>query len=297
MPTRAHVVRRHDAAHQHVDERRGLGRRIPAVDVERGVRFGDAARLHLGQRLVELLAALELRQDEVAGRVDHAAKAFDHHRRHGFANQVEHRHAVHHHAFEEEDAIHGFRQRLELVVRERHRALVGGDDVRLAFERGAHVRRGRLAAIDVEHGGLDASPAGPPPHRRRADPRPGESRRCRCARAGAGSSRSSDWLASTVASARRVSMPADVDDAAVMPRRDADDLPGEVEAIRGFAEEPDEAPRDVAEPDQDERQLGLVHASEAAACDRAAGSDASRSRSRSRPARLYSGGSPKPRRR
>ena len=45
-----------------------------------------------------------------------------------------------------------------------------------------------------------------------------------------------------------------------MPRRDADDLPVEVEAIRGFAEQPDEAPRDVAESDQDQRQLGLVHA-------------------------------------
>ncbi len=50
-----------------------------------------------------------------------------------------------------------------------------------------------------------------------------------------------------------------IDDAAVMARRDADDLPGEVETIGGLAEQLDEAPRDVAEPDQDQRELGLVH--------------------------------------
>ena len=102
MPVRCDVMRRDDAAHQHVDERRGLRGRVPAVDIERRIGFGDAARLHLGERVVELDAALELGQDVVAGGVDHAAKAFDRDRRHRLAHEVEDRHAVHHRAFEEE---------------------------------------------------------------------------------------------------------------------------------------------------------------------------------------------------
>ena len=62
MPVRCDAVRRDDAAHQHVDQRRRLRSRIPAVDIERRIRFGDAARLHLGKRASsKSAAALELR--------------------------------------------------------------------------------------------------------------------------------------------------------------------------------------------------------------------------------------------
>ena len=183
MPVRAHVMRRHHAAHQHVDERRGLRGRVPAVDVERRIGFRDAARLHVGERALELGAALELRQDEVAGRVDDAAKAFDRDRRHRLAHEVEDRHAVHHRALEEEHAIDGFGQRFELVIRERRRSLVGGDDMRLAFERGAHVRRPRARRDRCRAPWSRCTPAGLPPLRRPSRRRPGGSRRCRCARA------------------------------------------------------------------------------------------------------------------
>ena len=135
------------------------------------------------------------------------------------------------------------------MVRERHRPFVGGDDVGLAFERGADVRHRWFAAIDVEHRGLDASPAAPRPHRPprsatwRITSMPLRSR-------GEGSSRSSDCRPSTMAmSARAYRRPPD-------PRRcrgAAWRYPrpsSEVEPIGGLIEQAHEAPRDVAEADR-----------------------------------------------
>ena len=168
--------------------------------------------------------------------------------------------------------------------------------MRLAFERGAHVRRRRLAAIDVEHGRLDEDQPAfggfvGQEHRVtwRITSMPLRSR-------GDGSSRSSDWPAFDDRQRARACRCRRVDDAAVMPRGDADDLPREVEAIGDFAEQRHEPPRDVAEADQDQRELGLGHVRQVA-CARCSASDVEQIVQPVEACAEVVGGSPKPSRR
>ena len=64
-------------AHQHVRQRGGLRRRIPAIEIERRIGFGDALRLHARERGVEVLAMLDRGQDVIGRAVDDAAEAED----------------------------------------------------------------------------------------------------------------------------------------------------------------------------------------------------------------------------
>ena len=104
-------------AQQHVRERRRLRRRIPAVDVERRVRFGDALRLHPRQRGVELSPSSSARQDVVRRAVHDAAESVDAHGGQRLAHQVEDRDAVHHRAFEQERRPRSRGERAQLLDR------------------------------------------------------------------------------------------------------------------------------------------------------------------------------------
>ena len=112
-------------------------------------------RLHLRQRRVERLPLFHRGQDEVRRAVDDAAEADHVDGRQRLPHEVEDRNAVHHRAFEEEPAIGARGRARERAVGERDRALVRGDDVRAAGERGADVADRRLAARDVQRRRLD----------------------------------------------------------------------------------------------------------------------------------------------
>ena len=68
-------MRRQLGVHQDVGERGSLRRGVPAVDVERRVRFGDAFGLHSCQRGSEGVTILERREDVIGGAVHDAAKS------------------------------------------------------------------------------------------------------------------------------------------------------------------------------------------------------------------------------
>ena len=88
-PGPLHRVRRRPRVEQHVRQRCRLRRGIPAVDIERGVRFGDAFRLHARQRGVERVALLHRGQDVIRRAVDDAAEAATDRPRQRLAHQIE----------------------------------------------------------------------------------------------------------------------------------------------------------------------------------------------------------------
>ena len=110
------------------------------------------------QRRRERFATLERAQDVIGRAVDDAAEAEDGGGRQRLPHEVEDRHAVHDRAFEEERQARGSRQRLELRVGERRRALVRGHDVAAGRERRCHVVDRRPAVLDVEGRRLDDHP-------------------------------------------------------------------------------------------------------------------------------------------
>ena len=183
---------------QHVRERRSLRRGVPAVDVERGIRFGDAFRLHLRQRGANASPVLERRQDVIRRAVDDAAESHDRDGRQRLANEIEHRHAVHHRAFEQErhTAARG-RVARSSPIGERGRSLVRRDDVAAGRERALRRDRSpaaprrcrassfrrrreagcaRRASASMQSSALDGAAAGPSADRRPAgfdeSPRP-----------------------------------------------------------------------------------------------------------------------------
>ena len=135
MPVRSTSCGVTPSVEQHVRERRRLGRRVPAVHVERRIGLGDPLGLHVRQRGRERLAVLERGQDVVGRAVHDAAKALDPHRRHRLAHEIEDRDAVHHGAFEEEPHAAPLGERRQFPIRKRRRSLVGGDDVAAGRER------------------------------------------------------------------------------------------------------------------------------------------------------------------
>ena len=69
------VVWRDARAHQHVRKRGSLRRGVPAIDIERRIRFGDAVRLHPRERGLERFTRLERGQDVVRRAVDDPAES------------------------------------------------------------------------------------------------------------------------------------------------------------------------------------------------------------------------------
>jgi hypothetical protein len=59
----------------------------------------------------------------------------------------------------------------------------------------------------------------------------------------------------------------DIEDAAMVSRRDADEPPGEIELFGSFLEQAYESPGHVAEADKRDRQFRIGHAGEPADCD------------------------------
>ena len=238
------LVRRDPGVEKHIRQRRGLGGGVPAFEIERRIGLGDAGGLHFRQRLIERLAALERGEDEIGRRVHDAAKSCE--SSHGgqrLAHEVEHGHAVHHGAFEEEGHAGQMCFAREGAVRERRRALVRGDDVRPGGESRPHVRDRRLARPDVEgrrlnlYAGLGAlgTKLRDPLQRRRSGRRSN--------RAAFG-----DYTRSTDGVETRL-----VVHAAMTLRRDADDDRLDTECVQCRArllEQLDEPPRHVPEPDE-----------------------------------------------
>ena len=140
--------------HQDVDQRGGFYGGVPAVDVVRGVGFGDAEGLRFFQSLIEGEALLHFAEDHVCGRVQDAVEALQVNR----GELVEKRKdgdAVHHRGFEEK-ALALLRGKVaQFAVGVDDRAFVGGDGVGSVLESGADVVDGGLAVFHIEGRGFE----------------------------------------------------------------------------------------------------------------------------------------------
>ena len=141
---------------QDVGESGGLGRCVPAIDVERGVGFGDTALLHFGQRLVEATALLPSRSSmKLVVLFTTPRNPITRTRRQCLAYQIEDRHAVHDGAFEQKPAVGACGGPRQRAIGACHRPLIGGDGVRAAAQRRADVARRRFATFDIQRRGFD----------------------------------------------------------------------------------------------------------------------------------------------
>ena len=125
-------MRRDPRAEQRVRDDGGLGGGVPAVEIQRRIRFRDAHSLHLGQRVAERLPLLQCGQDVVRRRVHDAAEAGDVHAGQRLPREIEKRNPVHHRAFEQKTAIGKPRRFRQRVIGEGCRTFVRRDDVRAA---------------------------------------------------------------------------------------------------------------------------------------------------------------------
>ena len=132
--------RRHD---------RELVRGVDALDVERGIGLGIAARLRLGQHRRERRAlGAHLGQDEVGRAVDDAGDPFDPVGGEPFAQRLDDRDAARHRAFEGDHHALRVRGRENLVAVPGEERLVGRDDVLAVGDRLQDERARGLEAAD-----------------------------------------------------------------------------------------------------------------------------------------------------
>jgi hypothetical protein len=142
------------AIHQDGDQSRGFYGGIPAVDVVRGVGFGDAEVLRFLQRGVEGEAFFHLAQDHVGGGIQDAVEALQADGRE-LIEEGKNWDAIHHGRLEEEAFAFSFREIAEFAVGVDDGAFVGGDGVGSVLESGADVVDGRLSGFDVERCGFE----------------------------------------------------------------------------------------------------------------------------------------------
>ena len=140
-------------AHQDGRKDRDLDGRVPAVDVVRGIGFGQTDLLAVAYGFVEGLAIFHQAENQVAGRVEDAFKAAQVGGRERAAKEREDRGPVHHGRLKQKAPAFGGGQLAEFGVAMRDWTFVGGDGVHAHLERRLQVGGSRLA-VGVVDGGV-----------------------------------------------------------------------------------------------------------------------------------------------